>query len=390
IANWPGNGPAGFEEIMAPFADLNNNGLYEPSLGDYPSIYGDQAVYYIFNDIALAHTETGADPLGFEVHGMAYAFNEGTNPILENSIFFNYSLKNKSLNNYHELYFGLWNDFDMGCAEDDYVGTDVAKNSIFVINQDSIDGEVGCSVYYGVNPPALAATWLSHPLSSSIGYSNDFGPNTGNPETAGEYYNYTKGLWGDGSPMMVDSLHPNGYGGTDTSQFFFPGFSDSSASGQPSNWWWDAGPGPSDMRIVGSIGPFNIASQGTLNLDFAYNFLPNNGSDENGEGRLALSNSVQTIIDLYKNGTILSAEEPATFDADIMISPNPFHDFATIKFNGKFESFQVMDVTGRIVLQQQVDHQSSITLNRNELPNGVYLLQLSSKSQQFTSKIIIK
>lgn len=390
IANWPGNGPAGFDAIMAPFADLNNNGIYEPSAGDYPAIYGDQAVYFIFNDLALPHTETGALPLGFEVHGMAYAFNAATNLLLENSVFFNYTIKNKSGNNYHDLYFGLWNDFDLGCYADDYVGTDVAKNTIFVINQDSIDGSVYCiNPSYGVDPPALAATWLSHPITKSIGYHNDFSV-LGNPETSDDYYDFLRAIWKDGSPLAVDSLNPDGYQGADTVDFYFPGTSDSSVSGQPSNWWWNANLDPTDIRMIGSIGPFNLPSQGVISLDFVYNFLPYNGSDEDGEGRLALSNSVQSIIDLFTNGTITSANQPEFEAVEITISPNPFHDFTTVRCNGKFEILKLMDITGRVVFQQQIAHQTSVNLNRNELPDGVYLLQLSSPNQQFTSKIIIQ
>ncbi|MBK6482770.1 MAG: T9SS type A sorting domain-containing protein [Chitinophagaceae bacterium] len=190
--------------------------------------------------------------------------------------------------------------------------------------------------------------------------------------------------------LAVDSLNPDGYQGADTVDFYFPGTSDSSVSGQPSNWWWNANLDPTDIRMIGSIGPFNLLSQGVISLDFVYNFLPYNGSDEDGEGRLALSNSVQSIIDLFKNGTITSANQPEFEAVEITISPNPFHDFTTVRFNGKFEILKLMDITGRVVFQQQIAHQTSVNLNRNELPDGVYLLQLSSPNQQFTSKIIIQ
>jgi hypothetical protein len=54
IANWPGNGDTslGIAAQLAPFIDLNGNGLYEPSLGDYPDIRGDEAVYVITNDVS--------------------------------------------------------------------------------------------------------------------------------------------------------------------------------------------------------------------------------------------------------------------------------------------------------------------------------------------------
>jgi hypothetical protein len=45
IATWPGNGNAANGEAarLAPFADLNNDGLYSPNQGEYPVIKGDQA-----------------------------------------------------------------------------------------------------------------------------------------------------------------------------------------------------------------------------------------------------------------------------------------------------------------------------------------------------------
>ncbi|MBK9731030.1 MAG: T9SS type A sorting domain-containing protein [Chitinophagaceae bacterium] len=388
IASWPGNGPAGFDPIMAPFVDLNNNGIYEPASGDYPSIYGDQAVYFIFNDLALPHTETSTNALGLEVHGMAYTFSEETNPLLSNCILFNYTLKNKSTSNYHDVYMGLWNDFDLGCAGDDYVGTDVAKNSVFVINGDSIDGP-NCAVNYQGIPPALSATWLSHPLSKTIGYHNDFTP-LGNPENGADYYGYLHSTWKDDSPLAVDSLHPEGYGGVNLTDYYFPGFSDSSVSGQPSNWWWNAGLDPTDVRMVGSIGPMNLASQEVISLDFAYIYNPLNGADENGVGRLILSDVIQSVIDQYNNGTISSVSEPTVKVIDVSVAPNPFHDFTTISFKGSFDNIQVTDLTGRIVFQQSVSAQYSIRLNRDALSNGVYLVKLISQQQQLTTKILIQ
>jgi hypothetical protein len=37
ITTWPGNGKAGEARILAPFVDYNNDGIYDPVSGDYPS-----------------------------------------------------------------------------------------------------------------------------------------------------------------------------------------------------------------------------------------------------------------------------------------------------------------------------------------------------------------
>ncbi|MFK7783988.1 MAG: hypothetical protein AB8B56_02670, partial [Crocinitomicaceae bacterium] len=58
IASWPGNGDAalGVADQLAPYVDLNNNAIYEPELGEYPEIRGDQASYIIMNDARQIHT----------------------------------------------------------------------------------------------------------------------------------------------------------------------------------------------------------------------------------------------------------------------------------------------------------------------------------------------
>ena len=52
IANWPGNGDTtlGVAFQLAPFVDINDNGVYEPELGEYPCFKGDEAIYTILND----------------------------------------------------------------------------------------------------------------------------------------------------------------------------------------------------------------------------------------------------------------------------------------------------------------------------------------------------
>jgi hypothetical protein len=40
---------------LLPFADVNNNGIYDPSYGDYPNVLGDEALYLMYNDKFAAH-----------------------------------------------------------------------------------------------------------------------------------------------------------------------------------------------------------------------------------------------------------------------------------------------------------------------------------------------
>jgi hypothetical protein len=88
IAEWPGNGDVsnGQAEQLAPFFDKDNNSIYEPMRGDYPLIRGDQCILFIYNDDKI-HTDTKGKRMKVEIQGMAYAFNEPENEILNNTIF---------------------------------------------------------------------------------------------------------------------------------------------------------------------------------------------------------------------------------------------------------------------------------------------------------------
>jgi hypothetical protein len=134
IATWPANGNTanGEAEDLAPYVDANNNGYYDPENGDYPDIVGDVAIYYILNDTKQAHAVTGTPAIGVELHVMVYAF-WGSSPLV-NACFVRVKAHNRSSSRLTDFYFGVWNDFDLGHYNDDYVGTDVERNMTYVYN----------------------------------------------------------------------------------------------------------------------------------------------------------------------------------------------------------------------------------------------------------------
>ncbi|MBK7668998.1 MAG: hypothetical protein IPJ32_17640 [Sphingobacteriaceae bacterium] len=108
ILTWPAKGTGNKAKNLAPFVDVNNNGIYDPLVGgDYPKIKGDQTLYFIFNDNFTTHSETKGLPLGIEVHAMAYAYGcptilNGRNE-LAYTTFYDYQIYNRSSNNYHDV-----------------------------------------------------------------------------------------------------------------------------------------------------------------------------------------------------------------------------------------------------------------------------------------------
>ncbi len=70
ITGWPANGDPNANELLdlAPFIDLNGNGIYEYNLGEYPLYLGKRNCFMVFNDQANNNTGPG---LGIEVRGFS-------------------------------------------------------------------------------------------------------------------------------------------------------------------------------------------------------------------------------------------------------------------------------------------------------------------------------
>ena len=324
ISNWPGNGDVsqGQDKYLAPFFDANGDGTYDPSAGDYPGfdlvagdgygecqlvncvpvdqLFGDECLWWVFNDKGDIHGETKGEPIGLEIRAQAFGFF--TDDEINNMTFYNYRIFNRSTFEVDTCYFGVWCDADLGCYTDDFVGCDVKRGFGYTYNGDN-DDEVACaSPGYGLNPPAIGIDFFHGPLadvgdgkdndrnctkdeaceqiimSGFMYYDNITGPN-GNPAGATHFYNYLRMRWGDGSDVVYNGKNgypPNGAG--PKCNFMYPGVpstdehdwgigGDCSVS-TPTLAGWDevsAGNTPNDRRMLESAGPFTL-KPGALNV----------------------------------------------------------------------------------------------------------------------------
>ena len=288
ILDWPANGNSAQDQFLAPFYDQNGNGYYEPLQGDYPDynitgdndeaeLYGDQTLWWVFNDKGNIHTETEADPIGLEIHAQAFGFTADNE--INDMTFYNYKIINRSTLPLSDVYFGQWVDPDLGYYLDDYVGCDVSLGLGICYNGDAEDeGAQG----YGFNPPAIGVDFFQGPLadpndgldndrdgvfdeegeqiimSKFVYYNNDFTVR-GNPENGTHIYNYLRGIWKDNVPMTYggDGKGSGPGATTDLCNFMFPGVSDPDFPGQE---WSEvtAGNQPADRRFIQSAGPFTL------------------------------------------------------------------------------------------------------------------------------------
>jgi|GEM_PF-2044966 len=224
IFGWPGRGNKFFKKYygfelpddnfgLAPFFDWNGNNIYEPENGDYPCIKNytggdpvipDQILWMVFNDVDSFDTTFTAQPLRFEIQLTAFAFHCQDNEVLNNTIFNSYKILDRALHPLDSVFFGIFNDYDLGCGGDDFIGCDSSRNTEFVYNSDSVDGDlmnpIDCTsegaLYPGI-PPVQSMTYLNHSMHSFIQY--DMG--SGIPL---EKYRLLNGVWGDGSIMRPE------------------------------------------------------------------------------------------------------------------------------------------------------------------------------------------
>ena len=283
ILTWPAHGEGDYAYNLAPFVDIDGDGHYNPFAGDYPDIKGDQCLFFIFNDCYNEHGESGGKRIGLEVHAMVYAFIAPDDEALNNTVFVNYQFFNRSANDYHDVYLGLWTDWDIGDGWDDYVGCDVQRNSCFAYNGWEWDHD------YDTIPPVQVLTVLAGPYTNAaqrLGltgfmYYDNIPGNNGDPSTAEDYYNYLRGLWKNGQPMLYGGNAYNNGTLDLPCKYMFPGDSDPNNIGtngiQPEGYgtngvYWteeQCNNTPSDRRGLAMIGPFSFPAGGMQELDYA-------------------------------------------------------------------------------------------------------------------------
>ncbi|MFI5220181.1 MAG: T9SS type A sorting domain-containing protein [Bacteroidia bacterium] len=423
IAQWPAHGTGNISRNLAPFVDINSDGIYDPYDGDYPQIKGDQMLYWIFNDNLSIHEETNGLPLGFEIHASAYAYTcpliADSNAVLNTTTLYNYRIINRSGNNYDSLFIGLWCDVDLGSAGDDYVGCDTSLHTGFVYNGDNDDdlNQGG----YGLNPPMQNVQILKGPepvLSDGIDnnhdgtvdetgelcmmdcfhpYISDFG-STGNPFTPDGFYYYITSRWLDGTHITYGN---SGYGGAIPTNFMFSGI-----PYDPSGWTeFISGNVPADRRFVMSSGPFSLTAGEETSIDFAYVFTRDSTAPNGLTTSIAHNTAdLQRVkywfdTDSFPSCLLLNVainEQPEE-NLSFNIYPNPVESNLSVVFSklsvDEKSEIKILDIMGRDVLKSEIQSRdigtkSEIKINVSSLLRGVYILQLKAGDKIYRKKFV--
>lgn len=427
IEEWPAHGDTlnGQAWNLAPFHDVNNNGIYEPMSGDYPLIRGDMSLFFIFNDVRDVHTESGGTPLGIEIHGMAYAFDAPADSILHNTIFLHYDIINRSVNQYTNSWVGIFADIDIGYAQDDYLASDVENGGFIGYNGTAVDGS-GQPWAYGAYPPAMGIQILGGPFIEPDGLDNPKTDSLGNPlcdlslnganfdngvvdderlglrkfmalpqynygampGTPAEYYNYLQGIWTDSTQLLYGGnghITSGAYG--PASDYMFPLDSDSCNFGTggiapngPKYWSEQtANNQPNDRKALGSSGPFTYNPGDTHKLDIAFLVLFDSVANQ---PVIKISEGFKYLKDLFLTNPAMFEVKTSVAEVfvparrNLRLYPNPTTGLVTVSGMGSMKSslYRIYGVSGNLVISGALDGKNTIDVS--SLRPGMYIMNI--------------
>lgn len=425
MVNWPANGTGNKAKNLAPFVDVNGDGVYNWQQGDYPKIKGDQTLYFIFNDKLGAHTESQGLPLGVEIHCMAYAYGcpniINSRNELAYTTFYDYKIYNRSNNNYHNMYISHYNDADIGNYKDDYIGSSIHDNLGFMYNSDADDDYVIGSNVYGLFPPAIGNVVLKGAVAPSgdlldndndsiidepgeqclmNGFNYHMSQNWQFPQwhltNPYRYHNYMEGRWYDSTNFTCGG---NAYGGTTPTRYVYP-WMNYQNNPCTSNWTeLTAGNLPGDRRYLVSSGPFNLPSKGQTEFELALVWSVDSAATSN-RNIASVNKLIQDArkVKSFYSGTIpnclqkVNIQENESIKHLIDLYPNPAQTYIQIKSDIEFGkcTYNITDVLGRNIKSGELNSLSQSTIHINELNAGVYFLNINFNSNEIVVKKFVK
>ena len=238
ILEWParGNphlGQATMDRDLAPFFDLNGDNVYNPLDGDYPLALAEsptfiphQFSFLIYND-RTQNFQTFGESMGLEIMQTNFVVNCTEDSPAEDGVFTRLTYNYFGLEPLSELKLAIWEDNDMACNQNDYVGCDLDLNCSYFYNE---SGETWRDECHDPDVPddngaIRTSVFLNHSIKSFrnwflLGIGNPIVPAI-DPTGAQEYYRYMTGLWRDETPLSPGG---NGYdpSSTETTLFAYP------------------------------------------------------------------------------------------------------------------------------------------------------------------------
>ncbi|MCB9338860.1 MAG: T9SS type A sorting domain-containing protein [Lewinellaceae bacterium] len=407
VLAWPGrNNPNSFlgngfelplDQPLAPFVDRNGNGDYEPMLGDFPKIKGDQALWWVFNDEGggALHKETNGLALRVEVQALAYAFEGANDDNLSNTTFLEFKIINRRTEKLDSIFASLWTDFDLtyflddnfGCIPSDkiaylYSAEGVQNPDCFNTPQDDCIATPIITVKQLIGPKGESGADVG--FSSFITFNNPTWGNplpsvgTTDPSVDFEYYNYMQGKWKNGQALTYggDGFNP----ANPPTNFMFPGNPADSA-----DWSMCSTSLPIyDRRMMINSGPFSLAPGESTTVSYAiFPVFTDDYPCPDITPIVDIGNEIQEVFDgLTAVTNTLGNKETLRF------YPNPMHSEGRLVLSDTRHTIQeaiLLGADGRVVKNYRHLHTHELVIQRDNLPAGLYFYKILTSDGQWST-----
>ncbi|MBU6324471.1 MAG: hypothetical protein KJS92_03200, partial [Bacteroidetes bacterium] len=260
LTEWPANGPQGFDAVLAPFADFDRNGKYNPEQGDYPFVAGTSCAYTISNDFSRGDWKQTTTP-GIEIQQLVRTFTEADQQIPAYLI--RYTLHNRSVQDYRGMRLSLAADFAIGSTADDYLATDVGHNALIAYNGSDSDA------FFGKSAPACALMFLNRPIGGTMYFESGNDAVKGKPLKALDYYNLARACWKTGKPLAFGNA---GLDGKNVSSYIYSNGTDPAFKDKWNEW--EAANFPGRRTGLISTDSFDLPAGSSLIIEASVGILP--------------------------------------------------------------------------------------------------------------------
>ena len=371
-------------EAAAPFVDLNGDGIYNPTQGDFPKVKGDVSFFSIENDDSI-HFNSNSIKMRIEIKKMLYLCK--SNGIIANTIFYDLAITNKSPDNFHDCVFSVFADPDLGCSVDDLVGSDSLGNMAYVYNARVFDIS-GCTLLGLGNDSSLPIfgikilkSYQNAGLTSFLSYSGYSGSD---PSVTFDYRNYQ---------LCKDKM------GFDMS---YKGRAAKHAySGNPSkaNEWSmcsDSLSGDDQRFVMNSyVGDFKKDSSISYSLAY-FHVRPKGGVGLCPDRDVYITPYADSLQNFYDNNLLcqtfplgLTAVEKS--DNEVVLFPNPTQNksFTIITTEQGDKTITLYNPMGQIILTKQISSSTS-EINTESLTKGIYFVKVSLVKKEIIKKIVVQ
>ena len=395
IVNWPGNGDPllGVAEQLAPYVDLNSDGVYNPYDGDYPKIKGCQATLIILNDAADIHA-SGAQPMQIEVQALMYQY--ATNDFLNNTTFIDINVINRGTQTLYDFSSAMYSDADLGTPYDDYMGCDSTRNIMYTYNADNYDENNAGNLGYLDNPPAIGVISLNQLMTHAGCYSSANGYPYQDPNNAMDFWNFMNGNWADGSAWYYGGNGFTGSAGVTTtpSNYIYSGNPNNNAAWSELNADLANGENsPGDRRMFMTGKPGVLTPNSNIELNYAIVYGRGAGDHlSNVDVMLNTADSVQ----VFYNSQVDECVDPfadvnEVIQSDFKMYPNPSTGKVTIEFKTEMDNLTltINDMTGRQVYAKGYQNSQIIALDLKQ-PPGMYVVTVATDHGSKQLKLVIE